>query len=148
MNVYPFYRQILPGVQQPEFFPGFPGMGGGFPSFPPTGTGPGFPPFGPPGIGGSPSDGFGQQQGPPSGPPPSFIPQESPRVGTFAVDPGGIRRCLHRFTFIRLTNGRSFWYFPVFVGQRSIAGWRWRPRQNRWEYFGIDLNRISSFSCF
>ncbi|MEH6975435.1 transporter, partial [Bacillus sp. JJ675] len=44
-------------------------------------------------------------------------------------------------------NGSRFWFYPVFVGRRSIAGYRWRPRQFRWVYFGIDLNEITSFSC-
>lgn len=79
----------------------------------------------------------------PSGPPPSYVPQQS----TYAIDPGGIRGCLYRFTYIRLENGRRFWFYPVFVGRRSIAGYRWRPRQYRWQYFGIDLDEVSSFSC-
>ncbi|MBP2242040.1 hypothetical protein J2Z40_002613 [Cytobacillus eiseniae] len=63
----------------------------------------------------------------------------------FAVDPGAIRSCLRRFTFIWLENGRSFWFFPTFVGRTSVAGWRWRG--NRWVFYGTDLNRISSFQC-
>ncbi|UJG57251.1 transporter [Bacillus paralicheniformis] len=81
-----------------------------------------------------------------SPPPPSQFPQDTgPSV--FAVDPGGIRRCLFKYTFIRLRNGSRFWFYPVFVGRYSIAGYRWRPRQFRWVYFGIDLNEITSFSC-
>jgi hypothetical protein len=126
--VYPYHRQFQ--------VPGFPPSGGPG-GFPPGGPG-GFPPF----QGG----GFGQGQAP-QGPPPSTIPQEASGPSLFAVDPGGIRRCLYRFTFVRLNNGRSFWYYPTFVGRQSIAGYRWRPNQFRWVYFGIDLNRIRSFSC-
>lgn len=109
----------------------------------------GYPPFGPPGYDQGGYDGGPGQGGPPSGPPPSFIPpaQSQGQFGIYAVDPGGIRGCLYRFTYIRLNNGRSFWYFPTFVGRYSIAGWRWRRNQYRWEYFGIDLDRIRSFSC-
>lgn len=145
--MYPFYRQILPGVQQPEFFRDFQGWVEDFLRFLLRG-------LVPVSLHSALLESAGVRV--------TVLDSSKDRlqdrlqvlflknhqVGTFAVDPGGIRRCLHRFTFIRLTNGRSFWYFPVFVGQRSIAGWRWRPRQNRWEYFGIDLNRISSFSCF
>lgn len=98
-----------------------------------------FPPGPPPGAG-------GQQQQQFLPPPPSQFPQDTgPSV--FAVDPGGIRRCLFKYTFIRLRNGSRFWFFPVFVGRYSIAGYRWRPRQLRWVYFGVDLNEITSFSC-
>jgi hypothetical protein len=137
------------GGQQPGFLP--PPFGGGQqPGFqpPPFGGGqqPGFqpPPFGggqQPGF--PPSGGGGQQSGPPSSPPPTFTPQESPSL--FAVDPGAIRGCLFRFTFVWLNNGNSFWFYPTFVGRNSVAGYRWR--RFRWEYFGIDLNRIRSFRC-
>jgi hypothetical protein len=108
---------------------------------------PGLPPFGPPGSG---QGGFGGgpgQGGPPPGPPPGDIPFDQGQFGAFAVDPGGIRGCLYRYTYIRLNNGRAFWYFPTFVGRNSVAGWRWRRNQFRWVFFGIDLDRIRSFSC-
>ncbi|MCP3741695.1 hypothetical protein [Rossellomorea sp. BNER] len=113
-------------------FPSFPGGGGdnqGFPSFPPPGQ-----------------SGGGSNQGPP-GPPPSFEPSLSAQgPSTFAVDPGAIQGCLFRFTYIWLRGRESFWFFPIFVGRRSIAGWRWIGF--RWVYFGVDLNRIQSFQCF
>lgn len=114
----------------------FPGQQGG-PTQPP-------PPYGPPGTGG------GQPGGPPSSPPPSFTPQLSPegtgQISTYAVDPGGIRGCLYRNTYIWLRGGRSFWYYPTFVGRQSIAGWRWTGYN--WVYFGVDLDRIRSFQCY
>jgi hypothetical protein len=136
MRMYPYYRQF------PIQIPGFPPFGG-------QGQG-GMPPFGPPGTGQGGGFGGGPgQAGPPSGPPPSTIPPEQSQgqFGVFAVDPGAIQGCLFRFTFIRLNNGRSFWFYPTFVGRNSVAGYRWRPNQFRWDYFGIDLNRIRSFSC-
>ncbi len=119
---------------------GFPGSPGGFPGGPggfPGGAG-GFPG----GPGGSP--GGGQAGGPPSSPPPAFVPQE--QATAFAVDPGGIRRCMFRFTYIWLIDGRSFWFYPVFLGRNSVAGWRWSRRRG-WVYFGIDLRQIRSFQC-
>lgn len=74
---------------------------------------------------------------------PAPLPPNVPR----AVDPGAIRRCLNQVTHVRLENGQRFWFFPTFVGRRSVAGYRWRSRQHRWEYFGIDLEEIQSFSC-
>ncbi|UQZ34126.1 transporter [Paenibacillus sp. PK3_47] len=132
------------------FFP-TPGPGGGFPGIPggPGGVpgGPGFPGGGPGGgpggFPGSPGGGPGGVQAPTS-PPPQFVPQM--QASAFAVDPGGIRRCLFRNTYVWLNNGEQFWFFPVFVGRNSIAGFRWTGFF--WTYFGIDLNRISSFTCF
>ena len=75
-------------------------------------------------------------------PPPSFIPP----FPSFAVNPGAISLCLFRNTFIWLRNGSSFWYFPIFVGPRSVAGFRWNGLF--WTIFGIDTRRIVSFTCF
>nr|WP_232214213.1 transporter [Bacillus sp. SG-1] len=150
-------------------FPGFPppGQGGqGFPSFPPGGGGQGFPGF-PPGGGGQgfpgfpsspPGTGQGQGQGQmqaPTGPPPSFTPSQSSAqtlttssqgTTTFAVDPGAIQGCLYRYTYIWMRGGQQFWFYPVFVGRRSISGFRWTGFT--WVYFGTDLRRIRSFQCF
>ncbi|MEH7443289.1 transporter [Bacillus sp. JJ1122] len=137
-------------------FPGG-GPGGGFPGggpgggFPGGGPGGGFPgggfPGGPGGPGFPGGPGGGQQGGgAPTSPPPSFVPQES-QASAFAVDPGGIRRCMYRYTYVWLNNGSSFWFFPTFVGRNSVAGWRWRRRRG-WVYFGIDLRQIRSFQCF
>ncbi|MGJ9459548.1 hypothetical protein [Oceanobacillus sp. CF4.6] len=115
---------------------GFPGGPGGFPG------GPGGFPGGPGGLGGPP--GSGQQTGAPTTPPPSFTPTQS-QFQTYAVDPGGIRGCLFRFTYIWLRRD-AFWFYPTFVGRNSIAGFRWTGF--RWVYFGIDLDRIESFQCF
>ncbi len=116
------------------------GPGRGGPVGPPFGPPPPFGPddsrFGPPfGPGGGIS-------GPPAGPPPAQIP----RAGVRAVDPGSIRGCLFSFVYIWLDNRQQFWMWLVFVGPRSIAGWRWTGF--RWVFFGTDIRRISSFACF
>lgn len=136
-----------------------PGQGQG-PGFQPPPFGPGNqPPFGPGGPGG-PGFGPGGQGGPggafPPGPPPAMTPNFAQTqgfgggfgggFGVKAVDPGSIRRCLYRFVFIRLNNGRQFWAWLTFVGRTSVAGYRWNGR--RWVYFGIDLRRIDEFICF
>ena len=89
-----------------------------------------------------------QQQGPPKTPPPGFTPQLSdvPDVSLLAVDPGAIGPCVNRFSYIWLNNGQSFWAYLVYVGKTSASGWRYRGR--RWEYFGVDLKEIKSFSCY
>jgi hypothetical protein len=93
---------------------------------------PGMPPFSPPGM--SPS-------GPPLGPPPSYIPEQAP----YAVDPGSIRRCRNKYTYIWLKNGDNFWFYPVYIGKKSISGYRWIGFW--WVYYGTDLKRIESFIC-
>lgn len=121
----------------------FPGDGpGGQPGFPGQfpGGGPGRPPGQFPGSG----PGAGQA-GAPTSPPPSFTPQQ-PQFQTLAVDPGAIRGCLFRFTYVWLRGRSSFWFYPTFVGRNSVAGFRWTGY--RWVYFGTDLNRIQSFQCF
>ncbi len=94
------------------------------------------PPQGPP-------YGGGPQNISPPGPPPSFTPEQG--VQTFAIDSGAIQGCLYRFTYIWLRR-EAFWFFPTFVGRRSVSGFRWNGRT--WSYFGIDLRHIQSFQCF
>ncbi|UOQ92716.1 hypothetical protein MUO14_20205 [Halobacillus shinanisalinarum] len=116
-----------------------PGQGGqgGFPGVgppqgpPPQGSPQGFPPGPPPGGGQDPSPDFQGFGGP----------------SIQAVDPGAMFGCLYNFTRVRLNNGRRFWFYPVFIGRTSVAGYRWRPNRYSWEYFGIDTDRISSFRC-
>ncbi|WP_307449368.1 hypothetical protein [Paenibacillus sp. V4I3] len=133
---------MSPGFPQPGFpQPGFPQQ----PGFP----GPGFPGPGGPGGPGGPSfpggpQGGGQQA--PTSAPPAYTPQKPVKSpGVYAVDPGGISRCLFRFTYVWLSNGQQFWYYPIFVGSTSIAGFRWTGFS--WMYFGIDLRFIDSFTC-
>lgn len=106
--------------------------------FPPQG-----PPQGPP---------FGQSQGGPTSPPPNFTPSKTTTSvqGQGAtvkfVDPGTIRPCVYQFVYIWPTRGRGFWAWLVYVGRRSVSGFRWNGR--RWIYFGMDLRSIESFQCF
>ncbi|WP_019153186.1 hypothetical protein [Robertmurraya massiliosenegalensis] len=96
-------------------------------------------PFGPPSQG--PVGG-----GPPTFSPPSFVPTQTQQIEAFAVDPGSIRGCLFRFTYVWLRGFQQFWFYPIFVGRNSVAGWRWDGF--RWVYFGISLRQIQSFTCF
>ncbi|MGG0671163.1 hypothetical protein ABE073_21835 [Lederbergia citrisecunda] len=140
-----------PGFPPGQGGPGFPGggfPGGGFPGggFP----GAGFPGGGFPGAGFPPGQGGQGGQQAPSSPPPNFTPSYpgGNQAQLFAVDPGAIRGCLFRYTFVWTSRRNGFWYFPTFVGRTSVAGYRWRPSRRRWEFFGIDLNRIDQFTCF
>lgn len=111
-----YYQQDFLERQQP----GFPG--GGFPPSPPMGG--------------------GQQQAAPMAAPPGF----SPPIPAWQSGPSGIRGCLYRNTYVWLTNGNSFWFFPTFVGRNTMIGFRWRGIG--WIYSVIELRRIRSFQCF
>jgi hypothetical protein len=100
------------------------------------------PPFGPPPFG-PPGQGQGQDVGAPTSPPPSFVPQQ--QAEAFAVDPGSIRRCLFRFTYVWLRGFNQFWFYPTFVGRNSVSGFRWTGFN--WVFFGISLRQIQSFTC-
>lgn len=91
-----------------------------------------------------PPPGGQHQQGGPAGPPPHRTPQR-PQNQLYRVDPGAISGCLYRYTYVWLNNGRHFWFYPTFVGRTSVSGFRWQG--NMWMYYGIDLNRIESFTC-
>ncbi|WP_318502950.1 hypothetical protein [Bacillus sp. T3] len=135
----PMYEEIdFPELYDERIF------GGGFPPpFSQPGQGPvGGPPFAPPGqgtVGGQPT------APPPSGPPPSFVPTQTQQAQAFAVDPGGIRRCLFRYTYVWLRGFQQFWFYPTFVGRNSVSGYRWTGF--RWVYFGISLRQIQSYTC-
>lgn len=104
---------------------------------PPSGFPGSPPPFGPPSQ--------GPQAGPPTSPPPSYIPAQTQQAQAFAVDPGSIRGCLFRFTYVWLRGFQQFWFYPTFVGRNSVSGFRWNGFT--WVFFGISLRQIQSFTC-
>ncbi|WWB87008.1 transporter [Priestia aryabhattai] len=143
----PRFQNLFPPGGGGQGFPSFPPGGGGqgFPSFPPGGGGQGFPSFPPGGGQGFPPQGGAQ---PPSSPPPAFTP--APKLGSggpslYAVDPGAISGCLYRYTYIWPRYGRPYWFYPTFVGRRSVAGYRWTG--SFWVYAGVDVNQIREFQC-
>ncbi|WP_217595170.1 transporter [Cohnella sp. GbtcB17] len=93
------------------------------------------PPFGPQGT-----------QQAPTAPPPQSPPPRPLTASTLAVDPGAIRGCLFRTTYIWPRNGQGFWFYPTFVGRTSVSGFRWNGFF--WMYSGISLDRIDSFTCY
>ncbi|WP_244898669.1 hypothetical protein [Sporosarcina koreensis] len=132
------------GSQQNWPWGGWPGQQPGHPSYP--GGWPGTPSY----PGGRPDQpsrpGGGQSQGAPQSAPPSQTPAY-PDQQLMRVDPGGIRNCMYRYTYIWTSRRRGFWFYPTFVGRTSIAGYRWNSQWRRWEYTGFDLDRIDTFTC-
>lgn len=149
----PFQQQFFPGPpgSGPGGFPGgFPGSPGGFPGpgpgFPGGGPG-GFPGGGPGGFPGSPGGGPGGNTQMPAGPPPSFTPQmQQLSASQSQQGSSGIRRCIFRNTFIWQRNGSSFWFFPTFVTQNVILGFRWS--RFGWVFSSVNRNSILTFQCF
>ncbi|MCL2575109.1 MAG: hypothetical protein FWE33_01625 [Defluviitaleaceae bacterium] len=76
-------------------------------------------------------------------PPPSTIPRHVPSLR--GIGPSGIARCLHNNTYVWLRNRQEFWFYPVHIGRRSVAGYR--HLRGSWVYMGFDLNMIDSFFC-
>ncbi|TCP58116.1 hypothetical protein EV586_102567 [Tumebacillus sp. BK434] len=158
-----FEYRVFPAMYgyDPRFFPGgtsgFPGTPGGFPGTPGgfPGTPGGFPgtPGGFPGTpGGFPGSPGGVPGGPamaPTTPPPNFVPQKPVTAAGFpqqlAVSAPSLRPCLYRFTYVWLRGGGSFWFYPVFLDRRTVAGFRWNGFS--WSYLGLNLNRIEYFQC-
>jgi|SRR5690606_19948116 len=150
-KLYPYYNdddffdRFDDDNRRRRFSPG--GPPGGFPGGPPAGPGfPGQPPFGGAPGGMTP----GGPMTPPSAPPPNFTPE----LRTFRTTSDsrrrggrGIGRCFFRNTFIWLTNGTSFWFYPMFAFGNSIVGFRWRGNRG-WVYHSINRNRIEYFQCF
>lgn len=82
------------------------------------------------------------------GAPPQRTPNKpsNNRGTTRAVDQSTIRFCMRKFTYVWLDNGQEFWFYPVQLGNQSIAGFRW-DRRFGWSYVGIPLRRIDFFTC-
>ena len=79
----------------------------------------------------------------PSFPPPCHTPpRPSPPVG---VDGYAMQPCLYTLTYLWLSNGQQFWFYPTFMGRRSVAGYRWV--YGEWVYTGFGFDIIESFTC-
>ncbi|WP_157729365.1 transporter [Tumebacillus algifaecis] len=99
-----------------------------------------------PGAPGAPGAGIAHA---PTTPPPSYIPKKPYHApGTpqpLAVSPTSLRPCLRRYVYIWLHNGASFWFYPIYLDRRTVAGFRWNGFS--WSYMGIDLRQIATFQC-
>ncbi|TCT23624.1 hypothetical protein EDD68_10634 [Melghiribacillus thermohalophilus] len=128
-------RQLTPNSYNPMFFD----ISDMFQQIPPPSVPGGFPGTAPP-------------QGPDSflenlPPPPVQFPEAAGDLSVQAVDPGSFYGCLYRLTFVQLVNGRRFWFYPIFIGRYSVAGYRWNSRIRRWTYTGFDARQVLTFQC-
>lgn len=76
---------------------------------------------------------------PPQSPPPSFIPQK-PFSGDYMID------CVFQNTYVWLTNGESFWFYPTRVEYGEVSGYRWNGFY--WVFYGIDPRFIDVLVCY
>ncbi|MGG5784538.1 MULTISPECIES: hypothetical protein [Bacillus] len=53
--------------------------------------------------------------------------------------------CLCRNTYITLTDGTNFWYYPIFIENCVVNGYRWDGIH--WVGNEIDMRRIRWFNC-
>jgi hypothetical protein len=139
-SFFPYQPVPTHGGQMPGF-PQFPPSGPQYPDFPGQPGGHQFPGFPGGPAGGTPPETHG---GAPTSPPPSITPQKQ-QAGLMAVDPGSIRGCIYRYTYIWLRGWESFWFYPTHVGRKSVSGYRWTGFN--WVYYGVSLRKIESFTC-
>ncbi|MDL5613701.1 hypothetical protein [Bacillus halotolerans] len=127
-----------------------PGIGGGAVPGIGGGAGPGIGGGTVPGIGGGAVPGVGG--GAPQGPPPHKKPAKPTKPqglhgAAYLVEPVLIQPCLFRFTYVWLTNGSSFWFYPVILGRESVGGFYWDASHHRWFYYALDTKHIDVVSC-
>lgn len=79
----------------------------------------------------------------PVNPPPSTISE--PSLSAYNVDPGALRGCMYRDTYIRLKNRQAFWFHPTYIDKESTSGFKWTGKV--WIPWGTDLDRILTFQC-
>lgn len=158
---YPPYGMVFNQntlAQRPGFpTPGsmFPIPGGpGYPGFPTPGGMPQMPGGGSQMPGGtSPRPGGGaptQGSGAPTSAPPQQIPNKPQKPqGNFAymIDANVLQPCLYRFTYVWLTDGSSFWFYPVALGANSVGGYYWDWNTFRWNYYALDTKYIDVVNC-
>ncbi|MDR1638828.1 MAG: hypothetical protein LBT59_03940 [Clostridiales bacterium] len=78
----------------------------------------------------------------PASAPPSMVPPKAGKMRT--MDQRAMKGTLFHYTYIWLRNGMSFWFYPVYAGKSSMAGYRWT--RFGWIYAGIDLSWIEFFA--
>ena len=81
------------------------------------------------------------QGGAPRSAPPSYTPAPSSRHRQ--VDSAALSSCMFTNTYIWLKNGQSFWFFPTFVGRRTVSGFRWA--HHRWVFVSFNINDMEAF---
>lgn len=79
----------------------------------------------------------------PQNPPPNYIPKLPTSVSS--IESSVIYPCIHKYTYLWLKNGESFWAYIIYVGKRAVFGWRYKG--GRWVQFHSHLRRIKNFTC-
>lgn len=53
--------------------------------------------------------------------------------------------CLFQISYVRLSVGDSFWYYPTSIERELISGYRWYGAF--WAYFQFNRAYLSSIQC-
>jgi hypothetical protein len=54
--------------------------------------------------------------------------------------------CVFQNTYVWLTTGEGFWFYPTRVEYEGVNGYRWNGVF--WMYYGIDPRFIDAVSCY
>jgi hypothetical protein len=79
----------------------------------------------------------------PQNPPPNYIPNVPTLV--ISIESSAMSPCVHKYTYLWLKNGESFWAYIVYVGKRAVSGWKYKG--GRWVQFNLHLKQIKNFTC-
>ncbi len=69
----------------------------------------------------------------------------APKCCFGGISSEAIRPCLLHYTYLWLRNEEQFWFYPTLLDEKSLAGYRWGG--SSWEYYGVSLQQIQSFTC-
>jgi hypothetical protein len=53
--------------------------------------------------------------------------------------------CLYRISYVRLTSGDNFWYYPTSIERDLVSGYRWYGVY--WRYFQFNRIYLASMNC-
>jgi len=92
-----------------------------------------------------PSHGSGPALGParrgrPFHSPPEMLPG---RAGRLRPERSALAGCMGRTMYVWLRCGRSFWFYPEYIGRSTLAGYAWT--HGRWTYTGFSIFSVEFF---
>ena len=79
----------------------------------------------------------------PDAPPPPDIPLKP--ISAQRVSGDAMKPCFNRPTYVWMTDGGSFWFYPTYIRSDTLAGWRFTDRG--WAYTGLDTGSVDQFTC-
>ncbi|MCL2564976.1 MAG: hypothetical protein FWE24_04095 [Defluviitaleaceae bacterium] len=65
------------------------------------------------------------------------------RGGRLNPERAALQRCVGHTIHVWLKSGREFWFYPVYIGRTTVAGYAWK--RNGWVYTGFSIHSIEFF---